>query len=217
MGGVDAGGIGERYLGVEGASSSYGCRWTELPRYLKSQSCPSLERRPSVPGEACRKYPPTAKLDRRSRVSTIPLFKCPTEMSTSTIRPSPSPLFSPSSTPTPSVSYSHTPGSASVSRSNPLSARIYKVLSTSYDDRATHEALSVLSELYTPSASSSGTSNVETNRQGEGIDKIAVNATTIAVNVAAHARKNLKRDVELKLSQNSRQFLAALKDVDKAS
>lgn len=74
---------------------------------------------------------------------------------------------------------------------NPISLRLYKVLSTNFDDLATREALGTLSDLY-------GADSVETY-PGE---------------YASKARRNLRRDMENKLAESSHHFVKALGEVD---
>lgn len=75
-----------------------------------------------------------------------------------------------------------------------VSLRLYKVLSTNFDDGDTQQALGTLSELY-------GT----------------VIAEGVPGESAAKARKYLRRDMENKLAEGSRKFLEALGEVDSVS
>ncbi|KAJ2923760.1 hypothetical protein H1R20_g13342, partial [Candolleomyces eurysporus] len=77
---------------------------------------------------------------------------------------------------------------------NPISLRLYKVLSTNFDDLATREALGTLSDLYGASGSNS--------------------AETYPGEYAAKARRNLRRDMENKLAESSHHFVKALGEVD---
>jgi conserved oligomeric Golgi complex subunit 6 len=80
---------------------------------------------------------------------------------------------------------------------NPISLRLYKVLATNYDDPSTREALLSVSKFYSIQDSDNA-SGVPT-KHGE---------------LAARARKNLRRDLESRLAAGSRQFLDAFKTVD---
>ncbi|KAH7871193.1 oligomeric Golgi complex subunit 6 [Lentinula edodes] len=124
---------------------------------------------------------------------------------------------------------------------NPVSLRLYKVLGINFDDEATREALQTLSELYVNSSSSGSTvdasskvketpkSNAhfdgalledgededddeeERAQSSTGTSKLVENTPGEA---AARARKNLKRDMELRLAEGSRHFLKVLSEVD---
>jgi hypothetical protein len=94
-----------------------------------------------------------------------------------------------------SSSSSLTPTGASQTK-NPISPRLYKVLSTNFDDLATREALGTLSDLY--GASGGADSAVETH-PGE---------------YASKARRNLRRDMENKLAESIHHFVKALGEVD---
>ena len=114
---------------------------------------------------------------------------------------------------------------------NPISLRLYKVLGATFDDDATREALDTLAELYAPASpsQSSGTRGKEVKRDGEldddgdeeyyerptGLVAPAGLEEGVAGDIAAKARKNLRRDVESKLAESSRQFLKAFGEVDK--
>ncbi|KZT09589.1 oligomeric complex COG6 [Laetiporus sulphureus 93-53] len=117
---------------------------------------------------------------------------------------------------------------------NPISLRLYKVLGANFDDEATKEALHVLSELYAPPPSASvhakGKSVVRDDKSidQDGLDetdasrisgKLAasgvVAADDVSGDIAARARRNLRRDVENKLAESSRKFLLAFGEVDK--
>ncbi|KAJ3994990.1 oligomeric complex COG6 [Lentinula boryana] len=138
-------------------------------------------------------------------------------------------------------------GSWTLQSRNPISSRLYKVLSTNFDDESTREALQTLSELYASSGSSDSSgvdassfskglsqNNVDLNDtllgnaddvEGEGEDdeegKRAQSSDgtlkffeNTSGEVAARARKNLKRDMELRLAEGSRHFLKVLSEVD---
>ncbi|KAJ2912469.1 hypothetical protein MD484_g7951, partial [Candolleomyces efflorescens] len=96
-----------------------------------------------------------------------------------------------------SSSSSLTPSSTSQPK-NPISVRLYKVLSTNFDDLATREALGTLSDLY---ASPNVTSHDDSNETHPG-------------EYAAKARRNLRRDMESKLAESSHHFVKALGEVD---
>ena len=121
---------------------------------------------------------------------------------------------------------------------NPVSLRLYKVLSTNFDDEETRQALSTLSDLYAtlsppPTTSTKGKSS-ELQPQTVTVDdrdeeqtlhdadmaSTPVTATSaVLVEVipgesAAKARKNLRRDMENQLAEGSRRFLEALGEVD---
>ena len=122
---------------------------------------------------------------------------------------------------------------------NPVSLRLYKVLSTNFDDEETRQALNTLSDLYAtplpppPTTSTKGKSS-ELQPQTVTVDdrdeeqalhdadmaSTPVTATSaVLVEVvpgesAARARKNLRRDMENQLAEGSRRFLEALGEVD---
>jgi hypothetical protein len=123
-----------------------------------------------------------------------------------------------------------------------VSLRLYKVLSTNFDDEEMREALSTLSDLYaTPSPSSPPTTSTKAKSSelqqtvtvsvGDDRDEeqalhdvdMAPTAVTPAPAVlvevvpgesAARARKNLRRDMENQLAEGSNKFLEALGEVD---
>ncbi|KAJ7293752.1 oligomeric Golgi complex subunit 6 [Mycena rebaudengoi] len=106
---------------------------------------------------------------------------------------------------------------------NPVSLRLYKVLGTNFDDEATREALQTLSELYATSTIAKGKEalrNVDDDELEEEWMKsssvIPDELLTEAIpgESAARARKNLRRDMEQKLAEGSRQFLKAFGEVD---
>ncbi|KAI9065410.1 oligomeric complex COG6 [Trametes sanguinea] len=113
---------------------------------------------------------------------------------------------------------------------NPISLRLYKVLGANFDDDATREALDTLAELYAPRPAEGrikdGKQDIETELDGEderdatGVRLTGLVASTgleegVAGDIAARARKNLRRDVESKLAESSKQFLRAFGEVDK--
>lgn len=87
-------------------------------------------------------------------------------------------------------------------RRNPISTRLYKILSTNFDDQATHEALTTLSELYT--------SPLDPAIKGKGKDTASYNEDSPAV----RARRSLRRDMEQNLARGNRQFLDVFGEVD---
>jgi hypothetical protein len=101
--------------------------------------------------------------------------------------------------------------------------RLYKVLGSNFEDDATKEALRTLSELYaTP-----GPSKVKDHEQLDldiemypGEERPAnpnsehVLSETVPGESAARARRNLRRDMETRLGEGSRQFLKAFEEVD---
>lgn len=104
--------------------------------------------------------------------------------------------------PGPSASGSATPTPAA-SRNNPISLRIYKAISTSFDDRSSREALEIASSFY--SAKGKGRADD---------DDILPIRRTLKGQSAATARRNLKRDVEARMAGGAQRFLAAFGDVD---
>ena len=113
--------------------------------------------------------------------------------------------------------------------SNPLSTRLYKVLASNFDDESTREALNTLAELYAPAVGSTSShvqrksvqrrENDDENEEEDGYDdtpkRVSVIGESVPGDLAARARKNLKRDVESKLAESSRKFLDAFAEVDK--
>ena len=136
-----------------------------------------------------------------------------------------------------SPSSSRIPSLSSPQSQNPISLRLYKVLSANFDDDATREALDTLAELYAPSTTK-GTKGkeVKTDAEADGDAEEELDVTggsvlkpmgmvaaaspptfdeSVAGDIAARARKSLRRDVESKLAESSRQFLQAFGEVDK--
>jgi conserved oligomeric Golgi complex subunit 6 len=116
---------------------------------------------------------------------------------------------------------------------NPLSLRLFKVLGARYDDPSTREAIEILSSLYAPAPSTAtGTTRprrntVRSRADGNISDDTdeerppalplisgTVDKDTASEEVAARARKNLRKDMEDKLAQSSRMFLAAFSEVN---
>ena len=104
---------------------------------------------------------------------------------------------------------------------NPLTLRLYKILSTRCDDPATREALQTVYELYrAPDDSRLHSSkgrvvNIETTDRSEDQDVSPTDALQLAgAGIAVRARKHLRYDAESKLAQESRTFLKAFQEVD---
>ena len=107
---------------------------------------------------------------------------------------------------------------------NPVSLRLYKVLGAPFDDDATREALSTLSDLYSPSEPSNHRPTVEKDDIGHSeVDEVDVEKMKDVPSflqgappgdTAAKARKHLRRDIESKLEEGSLKFLAAFGSVD---
>lgn len=100
---------------------------------------------------------------------------------------------------------------------NPITLRLYKVLGTRFDDAATKEALQTLSALYAAPTTSKGKDKEvdvapEDDRDDEDVNRY--HADISVVDSAVRARKFLRRDMEQKLAEGSRQFLAAFRQVD---
>lgn len=127
----------------------------------------------------------------------------------------------------PSSSQSQLQGQGQGQTQNPISLRLYKVLNTTFEDADTKEALRTLSELYAPPASQAKGKEVKLTEQEQ--DRVslgdleesngAVGEVGVGENVpgelAARARRSLRRDVENKLAESSRSFLRAFGEVDK--
>ena len=104
---------------------------------------------------------------------------------------------------------------------NPVSLRLYKVLGATFDDDATREALSTLSDLYSPSGSLLATKedDVSHDEADEAdVEKIkdvpSFLRGALPSDTAAKARKHLRRDIESKLEEGSLRFLTAFGAVD---
>ena len=105
---------------------------------------------------------------------------------------------------------------------NPVSLRLYKVLGATFDDDATREALSTLSDLYAPSGPTliakeeDVVSHDEVDEAGgEKIKNVpSFLRGALAGDTAVKARKHLRRDIESKLEKGSLRFLAAFSAVD---
>jgi conserved oligomeric Golgi complex subunit 6 len=122
---------------------------------------------------------------------------------------------------------------ATIEARNPLSLRLYKVLGARYDDPSTREAIEILSSLYAPAPPTpTGTTRPRRNTirsRADGnfsddsdderptalpLSSGIVDKDTASEEVAARARKNLRKDMEDKLAQSSRMFLAAFSEVN---
>jgi hypothetical protein len=107
---------------------------------------------------------------------------------------------------------------------NPVSLRLYKVLGATFEDEATKEALSTLSDLYSPSESRAVTSTAKEDVVvPDGVDEVDTDSAKDVPSflrgappgdTAAKARKNLRRDIESKMEEGSLRFLAAFGVVD---
>ena len=106
---------------------------------------------------------------------------------------------------------------------NPVSLRLYKVLSTNFDDNDTRQALGTLSELYATPKSKDTLAVVEDLDDDDEVfcDSVDASTTALAESVpgesAVKARKYLRRDMENKLTEGSKKFLQALGEVDSVS
>ena len=105
---------------------------------------------------------------------------------------------------------------------NPVSLRLYKVLGATFDDDATREALSTLSDLYAPSGPTLVAKEEDVvshddvdEADGERIKDVpSFLRGTLAGDTALKARKHLRRDIESKLEEGSLRFLTAFGAVD---
>jgi hypothetical protein len=126
-----------------------------------------------------------------------------------------------SASPAPSVS------EAKPSARNPISVRLYRVLGSNFDDDATKAALETISALYvTHKPRAKEIESLRAHRDdgihdesGEAAVKpSSTSGPLMEENVpgesAARARKNLRRDMENKLTNASKQFLDAFREVD---
>ena len=106
---------------------------------------------------------------------------------------------------------------------NPISLRLYKVLGANYDDQATRDALSTLSGFYDrPVLNGAARSNLNDESSSaanlpseHSISDKNVDAGRRSGDIAARARKNLRRDLENRLAEGSEKFLKAFEAVDK--
>lgn len=106
---------------------------------------------------------------------------------------------------------------------NPVSQRLSKVLGTNFDNEDTRQALRTLSDLY---AIPTKGKEVQTSREdlddevGQENTEAAVPTPSVVLTetipgeLAARARKNLRRDMEIQLAEGSQKFLQALGEVD---
>lgn len=112
-----------------------------------------------------------------------------------------------------------------LSSKNPISVRLYTFLGTNFDDHAT-EALQTLSDLYVTPPSASKEPVPAGLEEGSHKD-LRPDASPISApglgpvleesvpgESAARARRNLRRDMETKLTNASKQFLEAFGEVD---
>ncbi|KAH7908757.1 oligomeric Golgi complex subunit 6 [Hygrophoropsis aurantiaca] len=113
---------------------------------------------------------------------------------------------------------SPSPVSAQAQTRNPIALRLRKILGTNFPDPATTEALQTLSHLYgtnvplhQPPPAKPDTES-ESESESETLVDLTENASS---DIAARARKNLRRDLEDTLAEGSRQFLEAFSEVDK--
>jgi hypothetical protein len=104
---------------------------------------------------------------------------------------------------------------------NPVSLRLYKVLGATFDDDATREALSTLSDLYSPSGPTPAAKQDDVSHdEVDDADREKIKDVpsflrgALAGDTAAKARKHLRRDIESKLEEGSLRFLAAFGAVD---
>lgn len=111
---------------------------------------------------------------------------------------------------------------------NPISLRIYKALSSSFQDSSSRDALETLSALYAPSSLPVPQITLQTQDDSdyeEGDDGETETSTSFArkwsdqklgdPTIAENARRNLRRDIELQLAESSSKFLHAFGEVDK--
>ena len=107
---------------------------------------------------------------------------------------------------------------------NPISLRLYKVLSTNFDDQATREALGTLSEVYASGNLGNGKEaqtttavledgEFEDGRQGDGV-VVVEEEEEVPGELAARARKSMRKGMENKLMEGSQRFVEALMEVD---
>jgi hypothetical protein len=103
---------------------------------------------------------------------------------------------------------------------NPVSLRLYKVLSTNFDDEDTRQALATLSDLYaTPKSKDTQTVVDELDDEvSNDLTDASYVPTMLAESIpgesAMKARKYLRRDMENRLTEGSKKFLEALGEVD---
>lgn len=116
---------------------------------------------------------------------------------------------------------------------NPLSLRLYKSLSSNFQDAASREALETLSSLYSSSSNSTSGPRIaadDDEASSSSDEDVGPEASTSAsgfarsfaqtmplgdITIAEKARKNSRRDVEQQLIGSSIRFLHAFGDVNK--
>ena len=104
---------------------------------------------------------------------------------------------------------------------NPITLRLSKILGTSFDDVATHGALQTLSDFYTQ-AGSLGNKPPDSGVHGTdgdefGVAKRSESSLVVSGELAARARKNIRRDMENKLAEGAQHFLKVLGEVNEVS
>lgn len=133
---------------------------------------------------------------------------------------------------------------AAIPSKNPLALRLYKVLGANYNDASTREALETLSSFYAPPVAGTQAPILSLNggkqdeeeeleedeedgeeqawgreftEKARRKDKKSIDPSVAPVDgeLALRARRNLRRDVEAKLTESSRKFLTAFAEVDK--
>ena len=107
---------------------------------------------------------------------------------------------------------------------NPVILRTYKILSTNFDSAATRGALQTLSDLHAPPIKGKepikrdddlyDDDDIECLTQDGSRIQGQPSIELISGDIAAQARKHLRRDMEKKLADSSRRFLKALGEVD---
>lgn len=108
---------------------------------------------------------------------------------------------------------------------NPVAARLYKVLNTKFNDKETIQALQTLSELYATPSPGKESKDLESERNlGEDVEEQTPGPVSLTSRVslvenfpgesASRARKDMRKDMERKLAEESRQFLTALGEID---
>ena len=121
---------------------------------------------------------------------------------------------------------------------NPISLRLYKALSSSFQDSASREALETLSAFYAPPQDAlpvhlnghaplklHGQDAESDEEDDDEVPSLALRPQSATrwhdpqviggdITVAENARKNLRRDVEMQLAESSAKFLQAFGQVD---
>lgn len=110
---------------------------------------------------------------------------------------------------------------------NPVALRLYKVLNTNFDNEETRQALQTLSDIYASPKGKSEVLDVAAVTDdiedviGSENTHVSTMRTMLVENVpgelAARARKNLRKDIENTLVDTSKNFLVALGEVDLVS